>query len=406
MSRVLLVEDDAPVREALAQTLELAGLTVTEAGSFIVAKDHIRRDFAGVVVSDIRMPGKDGIALLDHAQSVDPELPVILLTGEGDVPMAVAAVNRGAFDFLEKPCPTETLVETVRRALDRRQAALEDRRLQADLRKGDAAQRMLFGTSAVAERLRAEVRQIARVPGVVLIEGAPGSGLSKVAEVLHLLSPVAQGPFIKLGAAALTPAALDDAVAAADGGSLFLNEVTSLSKACQYAILEHLDREAGARLLAGTTQDALALSEQGAFLPDLYYRVEALRIRIPALKERPEDIPVLFRHYVAQASEQAGVPERAIPPALLASLMSQDWPGNARALMNAAMRFTLGLMPDEIEEIGLAEKMAQIEASLIVEALRRNRGNATLTAETLKLPRKTFYDKLARYGVRAEDFRD
>ena len=153
--RVLLVEDDAPVREALVQTLELAGLEVTPASAFVVAKDHISQTFDGVVVSDIRMPGKDGMELLSHAHKVDPDLPVILLTGEGDIPMAVKALGKGAFDFLEKPCPTDLLVSTVERALEARRIALDDRRLKADIQTGDAAARLLYGHSALAERLRA-----------------------------------------------------------------------------------------------------------------------------------------------------------------------------------------------------------------------------------------------------------
>ena len=141
------------------------------------------------------------------------------------------------------------------------------------------------------------------------------------------------------------------------------------------------------------------------FSAELFYRLDGLRLRIPSLRERPEDIPVLFRHYVAQACEQSGVPNRPIPSGLLASLMSQEWPGNTRALMNAAMRFALGLSPDEDQEMGLTEKIAQIEASLLIDALTRTQGNATLTAQQLKLPRKTFYDKLAKYGIRAEDYR-
>jgi len=404
-AQVLLVEDDPPVREALAQTLQLAGWEVTPAGSFVVAKDHIAQSFEGVIVSDIRMPGKDGMDLLTYARKTDPDLPVILLTGEGDVPMAVTALGKGAFDFLEKPCPTDQLVAAVERALQARRVALDDRRLKAEMQSGDAASRLLFGHSALAERLRDQCRQIARVPGTVLIEGAPGSGLSKVAEVLHLLSPHVAGPFVKLGAAGLEGAALRDALRAAEGGSLFLNEITSLPRDSQYGLLDALERGGEHRVLAGTTQDVEAAMTSGQFDPDLYYRLEGLRVRIPALRERPEDIPVLFRHYVAQAAEQSGVDPRPIPPGLLASLMSQDWPGNARALMNTAMRFALGLSPDEGPEMGLADKMAQIEASILIDALQRHRGNATETAQALKLPRKTFYDKLAKYGIRAEDYR-
>ncbi len=404
-AHVLLVEDDAPVREALVQTLELAGLDVTPAGSYVVAKDHITRDFQGVIVSDIRMPGKDGLELLGYAQKTDPELPVILLTGEGDIPMAVDALSKGAFDFLEKPCPTEMLVSTVERAMEARRIALDDRRLRTEIQTGDAASRLLFGHSALAEKLRDQCRQIARVPGSVLVEGPPGSGLSKVAEVLHLLSPRVSGPFVKTAAGGLQVEHLRDAMTAAQDGSLFLNEITSLPSDSQYELLEALERSGSLRVLAGTTQNIDDAMQHGTFDSDLYYRLEALRIRIPALRERPEDIPVLFRHYVALASEQSGVTPRPIPPGLLASLMSQDWPGNARALMNTAMRFTLGLSPDEAPELGLAEKMAQIEASLLIDALTRHKGNATETAQALQLPRKTFYDKLAKYGIRAEDYR-
>ena len=405
-AHVLLVEDDAPVREALSQTLELAGMAVTPAGSFVVAKDHISRTFDGVVLSDIRMPGKDGMELLGFAQKTDPDLPVILLTGEGDIPMAVKALGRGAFDFLEKPCPTEQLVATVERALEARRIALADRRLKAEIQTGDAASRLLFGHSLLAESLRDQCRQIARVPGSVLVEGPPGSGVAKVAEVLHLLSSRVSGPFVKLRAAGLEADRLKQALVSTETGSLFLNEVVSLPKDAQYTLLDALDQSNAHRVIAGTTENALAAVEAGKLNADLYYRLEELHVRIPALRDRPEDIPVLFRHYVAQAAEQSGVEPRPIPPGLLASLMTQDWPGNARALMNVAMRFALGLSPDEGGEMGLAERLAQIEASLLIDALTRHKGNATLTAQALKLPRKTFYDKLAKYGIRAEDYRE
>lgn len=402
---VLVVEDDAPVREALGQTLELAGLDVMLAGSFVVAKDIIGPSFDGVIVSDIRMPGRDGMYLLDYVHREDAELPVILLTGEGDIPMAVSAMTRGAFDFLEKPCPTERLLSTVRRALKARDLVLENRRLKAQLIEGDAASRMIFGQSGLADRLRADVRQIARIDGSVLIEAAPGSGVSKVAEVIHLLSDRVSAPFVKRGSARMTSEDLRRSLTAAEGGSLFLDEVSYLPGETQFALLDILEADDG-RVLAGTTRNLLAVSERGEFSADLFYRLEALKVRIPSLKERPEDIPVLFRHYVAQACEQAGVPERPVGPKEIASLLARDWPGNARALMNAAMRFALGLdAEDDREELGLAERLAQIEDAMLKDALRKNKGNASATAESLKLPRKTLYDKFAKYGIRPEDFR-
>ena len=177
---VLVVEDDAPVREALGQTLELAGFTPTLAGSFVVAKDHMHPGFEGVILSDVRMPGRDGLYLLDHVQSIDPDLPVILLTGEADIPTAVGAVQKGAFDFLEKPCSNDVLVETVARAMKARALVTENRRLKAMVAEGDAAERMIFGVSDKVKVMRDQVRRLASLDEPVLIEGAPGAGIDKI----------------------------------------------------------------------------------------------------------------------------------------------------------------------------------------------------------------------------------
>ena len=405
--KVLVVDDDAAVREALTQTLELADLDALAAGSFIEAKDHIAPGFTGVILSDIRMPGRDGFHLLAHAQKVDAELPVILLTGEGDIPMAVEAMGQGAFDFLEKPCAPDALLAVLHRALQTRGLVLENRRLKAQLETGDPAARMLHGTSRIAEDLRARVRAVARTRAEVLVSGPPGAGISKVAEVIHLMSPDATGPFVKRPAASLDLAALDAALSAAAGGSLFLDEVAALPSAAQYALLERIEQGAGARVIAGASGDIASEVEAGRMHAELYYRLDVMPVRIPSLAERPEDIPVLFRHYVALATEQAGLPMPEIAPDHMAALMAQDWPGNARSLMSAAMRFVLG-MPGETQaaaELGLAEQMARVERSLLIAALSRQNGRASEAAKVLKLPRKTLYDKLARYGIRPEEFR-
>ena len=405
--KVLVVDDDAAVRDALCQTLELADLEPISAGSFVVAKDRIAEDFAGVIVSDIRMPGRDGFHLLAYAREVDADLPVILLTGEGDIPMAVQAMREGAFGFLEKPCAREDLLAVLERALKTRTMVLENRRLRALVESGDPAARMLFGTSDLAEGLRARVRRVAPLETEVLITGAPGTGISKVSEVIHLSSLRSKAPFVKRAAADLAVDDLAEALVAAKGGSLFLEEITSLPAAAQLALLEALEAGSAARLLAGSTRDLAEAAEQGALNADLYYLLDVMPVRIPSLSERPEDIPVLFRHYVAQAAEQAGIAQPELAPDHMAALMAQDWPGNARSLMSAAMRFVLG-MPDEIAQevdLGLAEQLARVERSLLIAALGRQNGHASDAAKALKLPRKTFYDKLARYGIRAEDYR-
>lgn len=401
---VLVVEDDAAVREALAQTLELAEFRPIPAGSFVAAKDHIARDFAGVILSDIRMPGRDGFHLLSYAREVDDELPVVLLTGEGDIPMAVSAMEKGAFDFLEKPCAPAELVAVLTRALAARRAVLEARADRLRSEAGDPAARLIFGRSELAEGLRARVRRVARAETEVLVTGAPGTGISKVAEVIHLCSPRARGPFEKRASEGLGRADLAEALATAGNGSLFLDEITRLPADTQMALIEALEAGPGARLMAGS---AAPLTE-ATLNSDLFYRLQVSAVRIPALSERPEDIPVMFRQYVAQASEQAGLKPPPVTPSHLAALMAQPWPGNARALMSAAMRFALGMAEEALpaEGLGLAEQLAQVERSLLEAALRRAQGRASEAAAALKLPRKTFYDKLARHGIRPESFRD
>ncbi|MEM8655992.1 MAG: sigma-54 dependent transcriptional regulator [Pseudomonadota bacterium] len=406
-TKVLLVDDDAAVRDALAQTLELADYEPLPAGSFVVAKDHIARDFDGVILSDIRMPGRDGFHLLAHTRKVDPDLPVILLTGEGDIPMAVQAMRDGAFGFLEKPCAPNELLAVLERALKTRALVLENRRLRQLVESGDPAARMLFGESELAEGLRDRVRLLAPLETEVLVTGAPGCGISKVAEVIHLSSLRSKAPFVKRAAADLRPNALAEAMDKAKGGSLFLDEITQLPHASQLALLEVLEAGSDPRLIAGSTRNLGAAVEEGALNADLYYRIEVMPIRIPSLSERPEDIPILFRHYVAQAAEQAGLTPPELAPDHMAALMAQDWPGNARSLMSAAMRFVLGMPEDASKavDLGLAEQMARVERSLLVAALGRQNGHASAAAEALRLPRKTFYDKLKKYGIRPEDYR-
>ena len=406
--QVLLIDDDAAVREALAQTLELQGFTPLAAGSFVAAKDWITPAFDGVILSDIRMPGRDGFHVLDYARKQDPDLPVILLTGEGDIPMAVSAMGRGAFGFLEKPCAPAELIGAIERALRTRRLVLENRSLRRLVETGDPAARMLFGISPLAEALRRQVRLVAQAEGDALVTGAPGSGISKVAEVIHLSSVRSKAPFVKRAAAGLSADSLAEALREAVGGSLFIDEVSLLPPQLQLALGEADNLDKGVCLIAGNTRDLTAEVAAGRFNADFYYRLEALSVRVPTLAERPEDIPVMFRHYVAQAAEQSGMTPPEVTPEVIADLMARDWPGNARSLMSAAMRFVMDL-PDTVvpdAALGLTEQLSRIEKSLLESALKQAGGQASLAAESLKLPRKTFYDKLARYGIRPETYRD
>ncbi len=406
--KVLLVDDDAAVREALSQTLELVDVDVVAVGSFVAAKDQITPEFDGIILSDMRMPGRDGFFLLSYAHDQDPDLPVILLTGEGDIPMAVKAMEAGAFDFLEKPCAPTALLAVIERALKTRGLVLENRRLLRIVETGDPAARLIFGTSDMVDTLRAKVRRVAGAEAEVLVTGPYGSGISKIAEVVHLSSGRSKGPFVKRAGDGLSPEALTVAMAAATGGSLFIDEITQLPAQTQLTLIEALENVSDMRLIAGSTRDLQEMVTEGRFHADLYYRLDVMPLRIPSLAERPEDIPVLFRRYVDQAAEQSGLTPPAVTPQVIADLMARDWPGNARALMSAAMRFVMGVAEDTEPDaaLGLTDQMAQVEQSLLRAALRRAGGQASAAANALKLPRKTFYDKLTRYGIRPEDFRN
>jgi two-component system C4-dicarboxylate transport response regulator DctD len=266
---------------------------------------------------------------------------------------------------------------------------------------------MIFGQSEASDALRARARKVAEAGSDALILGPPGSGISKVAEVIHLCSSTPTAPFVKRGGAALDVSGLDQALSDARGGAIFIDEVTGLRAEVQAALLDRLDAGAGTRVLLGSSADLKMALAASSFNAELYYRLSGVTVRISALAERREDIPVLFRHYVEVAAEQAGLEPPDVTPDILSDLMARDWPGNGRALMSEAMRFALGLREegDADTGMGLAEQMAQVEKSLLETALRRARGRAISAAETLKLPKKTFYDKLARYGIRPEDFR-
>ena len=267
---------------------------------------------------------------------------------------------------------------------------------------GDLAERMIFGVSDKAAALRSQVRQLAALDEPVLIEGAPGTGVDKIADVIHRMSSRGIGPFVKVSAAALTPEQLRRIGDEAKDGTLYIDQVSVLPPETQFELMGRLDEGVDFRVVAGT----YARADSNGLSADLHYRLEALKIRIPALKERPEDIPELFRRYVEQASAQTGVAAPVITDEVIADLMARDWLGNSRALMNAATRFVLGLGAEGTEdEEGLAEKMARVERALLIEGLRRHGGNASLTADHFKLPRKTLYDKFGKHGIKPKDFR-
>ena len=404
-NHVLLVEDDRALRASVAQTLDLAGITVTEAGTYIEAKDHISADFEGVVLTDIRMPGKDGFDVLILARTRDEELPVIVLTGEGDIPMAVRAMNDGAHDFLTKPCPPDVLVKSLKQALELRKLALRARHLAKQLARGDIAAVNFPGPSESATRLRDELRRMAGLRVSVHIFGNEGSGKRIAAHSLHALSD-SDGEFLAANCRELTSDKLEQLEQDSAGGTLCLRLLENASSEQQTMIHALIERAEETRIVT-TSNAPLADLYPERLSSQLFYALDVATLFVPPLIERKEDLHLVFESFVRQASRSLNSPMPALLPEHKAEVAARDWPGNLPELRNFAQRVALGLETSEnpTRATGLADRVEAFERALIIEGLTRNNGKAAATAQDLNLPRKTFYDKMKRHNLRPEDFK-
>lgn len=431
---VMLVEDDDQLRRATAQALELAGLRVKPFDRAAPALAALTPDFPGVVVSDIRMPRMDGLELLARIRAIDADLPVLLVTGHGDVPMAVSALHDGAFDFIAKPFATERLLVAVRRALDRRALVIENRRLRAAAASAAAEESPLIGESAAMAWLRTMIDQLAEIDVDILVEGETGTGKELVARMLHRRGRRRGKPFVAVNCGALpegiaevelfghaadsvphTRLARTGRIAASSGGTLLLDEIDSMPLGMQARLLRVLEeREVqpiGAdhpepvdlRVIATAKRDMAEAVAAGAFRADLYYRLTAMRLRVPAMREREGDVFLLFAAFVEEAKQQLGVRDVTLTPAVQAHLAAHDWPGNVRELRNFAFEVAAGrAAPGAIEGArggDLPSRVAEFEASLIRNALLRHGGRVSRALAELGVPRKTLYDKIARLGI-------
>ncbi|MGX9568816.1 sigma-54-dependent transcriptional regulator [Pseudomonas viciae] len=445
---VVLIDDDPHLRQALSQTLDLAGLKILPLAEAKGVAEQLSRDWPGVVVSDIRMPGIDGLQLLGELHAQDPELPVLLITGHGDVPLAVQAMRAGAYDFLEKPFPSDHLLDSVRRALALRRLVLDNRSLRLALSDRHELSARLIGQSAQMLRLREQIGALAATRADVLILGETGAGKEVVARALHDLSGRRNGPFVAINAGALAESVVESELFGhepgaftgaqkrrigkfefANGGTLFLDEIESMSLDVQVKLLRLLqermvERLGGnqqipldIRIIAATKEDLRQAADQGRFRADLYYRLNVAPLRIPPLRERGEDALMLFQHFADEASARHGLPPHHLQPAQRALLLRHTWPGNVRELQNAAERFALGLelaldnsAPDgspgalvEVVTGGLSEQVENFEKTLIAAELARPHSSVRSLAEALGIPRKTLHDKLRKHGLNFGD---
>jgi len=432
LNRVALVEDDAAFREALAERLRLGGFEVAAHASAEAALRTLDEGFDGVVVTDLRMPGLDGRGLVERLGRIDPDLPVVMMTGHGDIAEAVEAMKRGAYDFLAKPFAPERLIDSLRRALDKRSLVLDNRRLAALAVENDRSI-PLSGDSRAVQDLRAAIGRLGDAGVDVLIEGETGAGKEAVARAIHNAGRRRLKPFVVVSCAALpdnglesllmghTAGAFPGALHRRPGqieqshqGTLFLDEIDLAPRAAQLLLLRVLEeREVlplGAmephaldlRILASTKNDPAEAVAGGALREDLYYRLNVVRLRTPPLRERRDDIPMLFARFLARAADRLGRELPTIDDAIRRRLLEHDWPGNLRELANFASEVAVGLptpAPPASEDLGLAQQVQAYEAQLIREALTRFHGDIRRVVAALQIPRKTLYDKMSRHGI-------
>ncbi|MEQ8399928.1 MAG: sigma-54 dependent transcriptional regulator [Roseitalea porphyridii] len=442
---VLFVDDEEHLRLAAAQSLQLADLDVTCLDQADKALALVGRSFPGVLVTDIRMPGMDGIDLMRRSLEIDPEFPVILVTGHGDVELAVQCMREGAYDFLEKPYAPSRLVDTVRRALDKRRLTLENRALRSQVGGRDAIEARLTGRSAQMVALRHRIRAIAETEADVLIVGATGTGKEVAARALHRASSRSERPFVHINCAALPEALIESELFGHEagafpgatrarygkfehgrGGTVFLDEIESMPQPMQAKLLHVVqDRaitrlgsndpvELDVRFIAASKTDLEAAAAAGRFRSDLLYRLNVVTLRVPDLTERREDVPRLFVQLVNEAAARYKRPAPAIPGAVLNAVAARDWPGNVRELRNAADRFALGLDLDigvngagggrGTATVSLAEQLAEHEKALIAASLTAHAGSLKETYEALGLSRKALYEKMQKYGLSRDAF--
>ena len=441
--QVLLVDDDDDVREAIATGLRLAGFDTIEAADGHRALQLIASDRIGVIVSDIRMPLLDGRQLLQRVRASDCDLPVILITGHGDIEQAVDAVRNGAYDFLAKPFASDRLADAVARALELRRLVLENRQLRAAI--GSASERQpsaLLGTSTAIQALLRVIEQIGSADIDILIEGERGAGKRTVAGLLHragrndrtaahilrcdimtdqAISEALQGkPEARTGRSKAARSAMAPAVERA--GTLILDNIDALSPASQARLLQYLhqrhpvDGESAGhstgqrpRIISTSISGLSSEVSLGRFRADLYFKLAPVKLEMPPLRARKQDIPAMFAHMLLVSADRFERPVPAMSDAILAHLTNHDWPGNLRELHNFAEQIVLNLEKAEFalaeEHLGLAQRVALFEKEAIVGALRAVAGDIQQACAKLGTPRKTLYDKITRHRIDLHEIR-
>ena len=438
--KIAIVDDEKDMRQSISQWLALSGYDTETFASAEDALAGISSDYPGIVISDIKMPGMDGMQFLKKLMSTDSALPVIMITGHGDVPMAVNAMRIGAFDFLEKPFNPDRMSELAKKAANARRLTLDNRALRRELSDGGQLMKKLIGASPVMERLKEDILYLGQADGHVLIDGETGTGKTLVAHALHAVGSRAGKRFVLVSCAAMDedslgqrlfgPVAPEDpylpAIEEARGGTLVLEDIEALSDAMQARLLSVINEQgtpAETRIIAISNLQEQDRTCEDALRSDLFYRLAALRITIPPLRSRGEDILSLFTRLSEQFAEEYGCDAPEVSAQEAAQLLQAPWPGNVRQLINIAERAVLqtrrgsgtiaSLLMNDHDEMTpvmttegkpLKEYVEAFERMLIDNTMRRHKGSIAAVMDELCLPRRTLNEKMAKYGLQRSDY--
>ena len=437
--KIAIVDDEQDMRQSISQWLALSGYDTETFASAEDALKGLGQDYPGIVVSDIKMPGMDGMQFLKKLKGVDSSLPVIMITGHGDVPMAVEAMRIGAFDFLEKPFNPDRMTELAKKATVARRLTLDNRELRRELSDGGALMKKLIGASPVMERLKEDILDLGAADGHVLIEGETGTGKTLVAHALHAVGARANRKFVLISCGAYEedalakrlfgPAGQDDPIPAieeARGGTLVLEDIEGLSETNQARLLTSINEQgtpAETRIVAICNLQDEGKTCESELRSDLFYRLAALRMTVPPLRSRGEDILSLFTRLSEQFAEEYGCDAPDVSAQEAAQLLQAPWPGNVRQLYHVAERAVLqnrrgsgtiaSLLMTEDDEAQpamttegkpLKEFVEAFERMLIDNTMRRHKGSIVSVMEELCLPRRTLNEKMAKYGLQRSDY--
>jgi len=440
VNKIAIVDDEQDMRQSISQWLALSGY---ETETYAKAEDALKvlgPDYPGIVVSDIKMPGMDGMQFLRRLKGTDSALPVIMITGHGDVPMAVDAMRLGAFDFLEKPFNPDRMTKLVKSAMNKRRLLLDNRALRNELSSGGKIVQKLLGDSPEMTRLREEILDLAQSDGHVVIDGETGTGKTLTAHALHAAGARGGKAFVLVSCSAFDEPSLSQrlfgavdqdeqrlpAMEEARGGTLVLEDIETLTDEIQAQLLKAINEQGSpseTRIIAICNQSNAEVSCQDSMRPDLFFRLATMQLTLPPLRKRGDDILTLFSRFCEQYADEYGCETPKLAGQEAAQILQAPWPGNVRQLLNVAERAVLQsrrgtgsiaslLMPDD-EELRpvvtadgkpLKEYVEAFERMLIDNTMRRHKGSIINVMDELCLPRRTLNEKMAKYGLQRSEY--